>query len=83
MVGMDSKPDILIRFGHYLRRLRKAKGFSQESFADHCGFDRTYIGGIERGERNVSLRNIEVIARALNMTISEFMQGVEVEDNCG
>jgi transcriptional regulator with XRE-family HTH domain len=80
---MDSKPDILIRFGHHVRRLRKVKGFSQESFATHCGLDRTYIGSIERGERNVALRNIEVIARAFNMTISEFMQGVEAEDNCG
>ena len=54
-----------------MRELRKAGGFTQESLADSCGLDRTYIGGIERGERNVSLRNIAVIARALKVSISE------------
>ena len=48
-----------------VRRLRKAKGLSQEAFADDCGLHRTYIGGIERAERNVSLDNIERMARAL------------------
>ena len=57
-----------------MRELRKAAGFSQESLADLCGLDRTYIGGIERGERNVSLRNIEVIARALKVSISELTE---------
>ena len=77
---MDRKPDILLRFGHRVRELRKAKGFSQESFAEHCGLDRSYMGGIERGERNVALRNVEIIAKALGLTISELMQGVEAED---
>lgn len=77
---MDRKPDILLRFGHRVRELRKAKGFSQESFAEHCGLDRSYMGGIERGERNVALRNVEIIAQALDLTISELMQGVESED---
>ena len=59
-----------------MRELRKARGFSQESFAARVGLDRTYIGGIERGERNVSLRNIALLAKALNLTISELMEGV-------
>ena len=80
---MDRKPDILVRFGHRVRELRKAKGFSQESFAEHCGLDRSYMGGIERGERNVALRNVEIIAKALDLTISELMQGVEFEDGNG
>lgn len=63
--------DILSQFGARLRELRKSKGLSQESFAAHCGLDRTYIGGIERGERNVALRNIKIIARGLGVTISE------------
>jgi len=70
---------MLVRFGGRVRELRKARGFSQEAFAEHCGLDRTYIGGIERGERNVSLRNIEVIARALGVTVSELTQGLESE----
>lgn len=50
-----------------LRRLRREKGYSQEAFGDLCGLDRTYIGSIERGERNVSIDNLERIARALNL----------------
>lgn len=80
---MDRKLDILLRFGHRVRELRKSKGYSQESFAEHCGLDRSYMGGIERGERNVALRNVEIIAKALDLTISELMQGVEFEDGNG
>ena len=58
--------EILKKFGEVVRRLREEKGFSQEGFADLCGLHRTYIGSIERSERNVSLINIEKIAKALN-----------------
>lgn len=50
--------------------LRRAKGLSQEAFADICGLHRTYVGAIERGERNVSLENIEKIAKALGISIA-------------
>lgn len=69
--GMAQRTDIRLRFGRLIRSLRQAAELSQEAFADKCGLDRTYISGIERGKRNVSLRNIEVIADALGMTISE------------
>jgi len=49
---------------------------SQEAFADLCGLDRTYLGGIERGERNVALVNLEKIAKALNLSISELFRFV-------
>jgi transcriptional regulator with XRE-family HTH domain len=49
---------------------------SQEEFADICGLDRTYIGGIERGERNVSLVNIERIAKALKISIPKLFRNV-------
>ena len=42
----------------------------------HCGLDRTYVGGIERGERNLALKNIERIAEALDMTIAQLMKGI-------
>jgi len=71
---MVSDADILKRFGHRVRALRKAKGLSQEAFADTCGLDRTYVGGIERGERNLGLRNIEVIAQGLGLSVSELMK---------
>jgi transcriptional regulator with XRE-family HTH domain len=68
--------DIRIRFGRALRRQRQKLGVSQEAFADMCQLDRTYIGGIERGERNVALVNIEKIAKTLRLTISELFRGV-------
>ena len=68
--------DLLQRFGLRLRALRKAVGMSQDGFADLCGLDRTYIGGIERGERNLSLRNIDALAKALKCSISELFEGV-------
>ena len=68
--------DILTRFGKRVRELRKSQGYSQESFAAECGLDRTYLGGIERGERNVALRNIGAIAKALMISVSELTQGL-------
>ncbi len=59
------------RFGRRVRALREAKGWSQESFAEECGLHRTYIGGIERGERNVGLVNVERIAMALGVSIAD------------
>ncbi len=57
--------EVRIQFGKALRERRHKLGVSQEEFADLCGLDRTYVGGIERGERNVAVVNIEKIARAL------------------
>ena len=51
-------------------------GVSQEEFADLCGLDRTYVGGIERGERNVSLVNIEKIAQTFKVSLSDLFRGV-------
>ena len=73
---MGKSDDILKRFGARVRELRKCEGYSQESFADECGLDRTYMGGIERGERNVALRNIEKIAQALGISIAELMRNI-------
>jgi transcriptional regulator with XRE-family HTH domain len=49
--------------GRNLRRLRESQGMSQEDFADKLGYHRTYLGGVERGERNLTLRSVERIAR--------------------
>ena len=73
---MSKEVEILIRFGRRVRQLRNSTGLSQESFADKCKMDRTYVGGIERGQRNVALRNIEAIATAFEITLSELMDGL-------
>jgi transcriptional regulator with XRE-family HTH domain len=68
--------DVRLRFGKALRRRRHKLGVSQEEFADMCGLDRTYIGGIERGERNVSLVNIQKIATTLRVPLLDLFRGV-------
>lgn len=68
--------DIRIRFGKAVRARRHKLGVSQEEFADICNLDRTYVGGIERGERNLALLNIEKIAKAFRISISELFRGV-------
>jgi len=54
-----------------VRELRLEMGLSQERFAAKCKLDRTYVGSVERGERNIALRNIEKISKALGISISE------------
>jgi len=59
-------------FGQRVRDIRMKKGLSQERLAEMCELDRSYIGGVERGERNVSLINIKKIAEALGISPREF-----------
>lgn len=65
------------KLGRAVRRLRTDAGYSQESFADACELHRTYIGSVERGEINISLDNLERIARTLKVPVSRLM--VEAE----
>ena len=69
--------DILIRFGKAVRVLRNELKISQEDFAERAGLHRTYISDLERGKRNVSLENIERLAKALNLSVSELLQRVD------
>lgn len=66
--------DVVRAFGHAVRKCRQRLGWSQEQLADRCGLHRTYIGGIERGERNVSLRNLDLIARTLGTTAASLLR---------
>jgi transcriptional regulator with XRE-family HTH domain len=56
-----------------IRRRRIALGLSQEEFADVCGYHRTYIGAIERGERNITLSTLESIATALKLDVKNLL----------
>lgn len=60
-----------------MRRRRKERGYSQEAFGDACGIDRSYMGGIERGEHNLALVNILKIIAALEMQPSEFFKAMD------
>jgi transcriptional regulator with XRE-family HTH domain len=66
-----------VQFGKAVRRLRTKAGYSQERFAAACKFHRTYIGAIERGEKNVTLDAIDRIARALKVGPSQLFQEAE------
>ena len=63
--------------GQRVRSLRTKRGYSQESFADHCGVHRTFMGTIERGETNLSLLNLARVSSALGITLSQLLSGVE------
>ena len=69
MVNAAQLKKIRKKFGERVRALRKERGYSQEAFADACGLHRTYVGAIERGERNVAIDNIVKIAAALKLDI--------------
>lgn len=77
----DRKPRILhvvkedpkALFGHRLRELRKRIGLSQEALAHQAGLDRSYVGGVERGEYNISLLNICLLANALDISPHELL----------
>ena len=69
--------DLRVAFGRRVRELRHRQGISQERLAERAGLHWTYVGGIERGERNPALLNIGKLARALSVSLSEFWSGFD------
>jgi XRE family transcriptional regulator, regulator of sulfur utilization len=69
--------DIRIRFGRAIRRIREEQGITQEEAAERCSLHRTYYSGIERGVRNVSLVNIEKVAKGLKTTLPKVFERVQ------
>lgn len=67
------KKDILVKFGKKVREERTKLKLSQEALAHRAGVHRTYIGMIERGEKNITLENIEKIANALKLSIRDLV----------
>lgn len=68
--------NVRVAFGKRVRTMRTELGYSQEAFADAVGLHRTYIGAIERGEQNVSIDNIALIAKALKVSLSRLFDKV-------
>lgn len=73
---MRKKHPSLVLLGAHIRELRKAKGFSQENFAAEVGLDRTYIGSVERGERNIAALNLIRIAKKLDIEVGELFPSI-------
>lgn len=74
---MISRQEILIKFGNRVRDLRKENDLSQEQLSFKADLHRTYIGMIERAEKNITLVNIEKIAKALNVNIKELFNDTQ------
>jgi len=70
-ISIMNKDNVLIKFGNKVRQLRNEKGWSQEELSFNSGFHRTYIGMVERAERNISLKNIAIIAKTFNVEIKD------------
>ena len=66
--------DINVQFGLKVKKERQKKGYSQEDFADIVGVHRTYIGMIERAEKNITLKNIKKISDALGLSLSKLFE---------
>ena len=74
-MNANANDDVKAVFGQRVKALRKRAALSQEQLALRCGLDRTYVGGVERGERNISIINIEKIARALELSPRDLFTG--------
>ena len=71
---LPKKSELLVAFGEIIRDLRKEKELSQEELADKAGLHRTYIGMIERGEKNITLENINKLSKALQTPLHEIFK---------
>lgn len=76
--NMPRRDKVLHLFGLNLLRLREKRGFTQEKLAERADLDRTYISGIERGIRNPGLKSMAQLAKALNASMQELVEGVQL-----
>jgi len=72
---IPQKMSLRMVFAKNLKRLRLEKGLSQEALADLAGLHRTYVGAVERGERNISIDNVERLTTALECDVKELLKG--------
>ncbi|UCC32789.1 MAG: helix-turn-helix transcriptional regulator [Phycisphaerales bacterium] len=73
---MPKKNIALVRLGANLRKVREAKGWSQEELAFQCGIHRTYVGSVERGEYNVTILTLRKFTKALGISLRDAIRGV-------
>ena len=76
-ISKQTKHPTLVAFGAAIRQRRLELGYSQEAFGDACGIDRSYMGGVERGDRNVTLLNLMKIIEGLGISPSEFFRDLD------
>jgi transcriptional regulator with XRE-family HTH domain len=67
---------LLLRLGHRIRKLREQHGWTRVEMAERIGLDRSFLADVERGRRNISIRNLYVIARGLKKTLAQLLSGV-------
>ena len=70
----------LTKIGFAIRRRREELGFTQEGFAHHAQIARTFYGRIERGEQNLALKTLFLLARSLRVTPAELLEGISLDD---
>lgn len=79
-MARTASPSLLATLAENVRTHRKALGLSQEALADRCGLHRTYIGSVERQERNVSLSTLEVLSDALGVSVPDLLSHLVAHD---
>jgi transcriptional regulator with XRE-family HTH domain len=67
---------LLLRLGHRIRTLRKRQGWTQVEMAERLGLDRSFLADVERGKRNISVRNLYIVARGFKKSLSQLLSGV-------
>jgi transcriptional regulator with XRE-family HTH domain len=65
--------DLLVRLGDRIRKLRKARGWTQIEMAERVGIDRSFLADVERGKRNLSILNLELIAQGFTISLSQLL----------
>jgi transcriptional regulator with XRE-family HTH domain len=73
---MEKRHPNLIKIGKLIREARKAKGYSQEAFAADAGLGRTYMGRVERGEQNISIQNLILVALTLKIEVGDLIPSI-------
>lgn len=76
---MDTDDLILISFGNHLKKLREERNLSQEELAHRASLDRTYISGVENGRRNISLKALYSIAKAMEINLAELFEDIKYD----